>query len=190
MNPDVHYEALIEAAGRGDRAALDGLLPDLYDQLHELAAFQMRKERPGHLLQTTAILHEAYFRLSKQERSSWRDMPSFLAAASVMMRRVLVDNARKERAAKRGGSVRRDRLADSKLALLEATPASNCASIEIHEALEKLSTFAADQARALEMMFFGGMTGEQVAQALGVSPSTIDRRIRAAKAWLRRELSD
>ena len=186
MTSDAHLNQLIKAASQGDRDALDGLVPDLYEQLHQLAAAQMQKERSGHLLQTTAIVHEAYFRLTEQNRSRWQDKSSFFAAASVVMRRVLIDSARHERAAKRGGGAERSVLSDSRLAVDEV----GYSTVEIHEALGKLAEFAPEQAKAIEMMIFGGMTGEEVATALQVSPSTIDRRIRSAKAWLRRELSE
>lgn len=186
MQSETQLNRLIEAAANGDRAALDGVMPGIYDQLHQLAAAQMRKERSGNLLQTTAIVHEAYFRLSEQNRSSWRDKPSFFAAAAVVMRRVLIDTARKEKAAKRGGDAVRRELSESQLAVDDR----GYSAIDINEALEKLATFSPDQAKALEMMIFGGMTGEEVAEALGVSGSTVDRRVRSAKAWLRRELSE
>ena len=181
------FEALIQAAGLGNREALNRAWPELYDHLHEIAASQMSRERSGrHLLQTTAIVHEAYFRLSDQKRSQWRDRSSFLAAAAVVMRRILIDSARNAKAVKRGGTMVRRDLSDTRIALDD----DGFATVDIHEALEKLAAFAPDQSRALELMIFGGMTGEEVADVLGVSASTIDRRIRAAKAWLRRELSE
>ncbi|MEM7311675.1 MAG: ECF-type sigma factor [Planctomycetota bacterium] len=181
------FDALIQAAGQGDRDALNAAWPELYDHLHEIASGQMSKERSGrHLLQTTAIVHEAYFRLSEQKRSQWRDRNSFFAAASVVMRRILIDSARNATAAKRGGSMARQTLSDTRLALDD----NGFAAVEIHEALERLAAFAPDQSKALELMIFGGMTGEEVADVLGVSASTIDRRVRAAKAWLRRELNE
>jgi RNA polymerase sigma factor (TIGR02999 family) len=181
------FNALIQAAGLGDRAALNEAWPELYEHLREIAAGQMSRERAGrHLLQTTAIVHEAYFRLSEQKRSHWRDRNSFFAAAAVVMRRILIDSARNNTAAKRGGAMARQALSDTRLALDD----DGFAAVDVHEALERLAGFAPDQSRALELMIFGGMTGEEVADVLGVSASTIDRRVRAAKAWLRRELSE
>ena len=177
---------LLEAAGKGDRAALDQVLPGLYEQLHNLAAAQMRKEQAGHMLQTTAIVHEAWFRLSEQKQSNWKDRSHFFAAAAVVMRRILIDSARHEKAAKRGGDAVRKELSDTRLAVDDR----GFSTLEVSEALEKLNEFAPDQARAIEMMIFGGMTGDEVARALGVSASTIDRRVRSAKAWLRRELGE
>lgn len=186
MLSPAEINALINAAGKGDRNALDAALPGLYEQLHSIASAQMKKESPGHLLQTTAIVHEAYFRLSTQKKSEWKDSSHFFAAASIVMKRVLVDSARKEKATKRGGQVERQNLSDTRLAFHD----QGYSILEINEAIERLSAFAPEQAKAIEMMIFGGMTGEEVATALDVSPSTIDRRVRSAKAWLRRELSD
>jgi RNA polymerase sigma factor (TIGR02999 family) len=181
----LNRNALIQAAGQGDREALDQVWPDLYRQLHDLAAAQMSKEQNGGLLQTTAIVHEAYFRLSEQKRSEWPDRGSFFAAAAVVMRRILIDSARRERAVKRGGRQSRRTLSDTQLGVDD----QRFEAIDLHEALEQLAQFAPDQAKALELMIFGGLTGEETAVVLGVSPATIDRKVRLAKAWLRRELS-
>lgn len=185
MTPDPHVNSLLKAAGHGDRAALDRAWPGLYKHLHEIAASQMSRERNGHLLQTTAIVHEAYFRLSQQKRSSWKDRRSFFAAAAVVMRRILIDNARSEQSAKRGGQANRRDLTETRLAIDD----HRFAAIDVHEVLEQLAEFAPDQARILELMIFGGLTIDESATELGVSASTIDRKIRSAKAWLRRELS-
>ncbi len=183
---DKQFDALIQAAGRGDREALNKAWPDLYDHLHRIAANQMSAERSGrHLLQTTAIVHEAYFRLSDQKRSHWQDKSSFFAAAAIVMRRILIDSARSAMTTKRGGSMQRQNLSDTLLSFEE----KGHAALDIHEALQRLADFAPDQSRVLELMIFGGMTSKEVATAIGVSQSTIARRIRAARAWLRRELT-
>lgn len=186
MTSDHHVNSLIQAAGHGDRDALDRAWPGLYKHLHEIAASQMSRERSGHLLQTTAIVHEAYFRLSDQKRSQWDDQRSFFAAAAVVMRRILIDSARHEKAEKRGGSVLRRELSDSRLAVDDG----RYSAIEVHDALERLAAFAPDQAKALELMIFGGLTRKETAEVLAVSESSIDRKVRSAKAWLRRELSE
>ena len=173
-----------QSAGRGDRTALDDVCSSLYDQLHDIAASQMSREsRPG-LLQTTAVVHEAWFRLSRQRNSSWCDRNSFLAAAANVMRRVLIDSARAAGAQRRGGDLKRQRLTDTRLSFHD----SAFEAVEIDDALQRLAEFAPESAQALELMIFGGMTGDETANALGVSPSTIDRRLRVARAWLRREL--
>ena len=159
---------------------------ELYSHLHKIASAQMSRERSGHILQTTAVVHEAYVRLSKENASQFKDKNSFFAAASVVMRRVLVDSARKEKAVKRGGNATKKSLTDTQLSVGD----KGYSVIEIHDCLSKLAEFASDQAQALELMIFGGLTGEETAAVMGVSASTIDRKVRSAKAWLRRELSD
>lgn len=161
------------------------LSEELYNELHSIAANWMRRERPDGILQTTMIVHEAYLRLSEgQESSRWKSREEFCAAASVTMRRLLVDHARRKRSAKRGGGQTQDILSDTRLGVDD----EQFGAIELHDALEALAGFAAEQSRALELMYFGGLTGDEIASLLGVSPATVDRRLRAAKAWLRREL--
>ncbi|MEO1523876.1 MAG: ECF-type sigma factor [Planctomycetota bacterium] len=184
MTSDEEINQRIRAAARGDRDALDGVADDLYGQLHEIASQHMRAERAGSLLQTTAIVHEAYLKLSDQQRSRWSDRNDFFAAASLIMRRLLIDHARSETADKRGGGRVRASMQETRLAIEDR----RYSAIEISDALHRLAEFAPDQARGIELMVFGGMTGEEIAEHLGVSASTIDRRLRAAKAWLRREL--
>ena len=166
--------------------SFDGAWAKLYDELHDIAASQMTRERTGHLLQTTAIVHEAYFRLAKDRSETWKNKSTFFAAAAVVMRRVLIDAARRERAAKRGNGQPKHRLHETRIGIDDRA----FRSLEVHDALEVLSGFAPDQARALELMIFGGLTGDEIASVMGVSSSTIDRRIRLAKAWLRRELAE
>jgi RNA polymerase sigma factor (TIGR02999 family) len=159
------------------------LWQQLYDELHDIAAGYMRREAKGNLLQTTFVLHEAYLRL--KDYPEWSDRNSFLKAASVTMRRVLIDSARKRSSEKRGGGRQRIPLADAHLSV----GGNQFVFHEIHDALQRLGEFAPDESQILEMMVFGGMTGDEIADALGVSASTIDRRLRVAKTWLRRELS-
>lgn len=178
-------DAQIQSAGLGDQRAFDAVYDGLYDELHSIAAQQMARESSSNLLQTTAIVHEAYVKLASQNQSKWRDRQSFFAAAAVVMRRLLIDNARKEKSKKRGGQRARQLLSDSRLRFDERA----FGVLEISDALEKLAEFAPEQSEALELMIFGGMTGEEVAKHLGVSASTIDRKVRSGKAWLRRELA-
>lgn len=159
------------------------LWQQLYDELHDIAAAYMRREAKGNLLQTTFVLHEAYLRL--KDYPDWSDRNSFLKAASVTMRRVLIDSARKRSSEKRGGDHQRIPLADANLAV----GGNQFVFHEIHDALQRLAEFASEESEILEMMVFGGMTGDEIAVSLGVSASTIDRRLRVAKTWLRRELS-
>ena len=158
---------------------------DLYIELHSIATQWMRKERNDGILQTTMIVHEAFLRLNKDQSKSWKSREEFCAAASVTMRRLLVDHARQRAAAKRGGNNEVLNLSDSRIAVDEAS----FQAIDLHESLEKLASFAQDQARVLELMYFGGMSGDAIAEIMQVSSATVDRRLRAAKAWLRKEMS-
>ncbi|MEM6692240.1 MAG: ECF-type sigma factor [Planctomycetota bacterium] len=178
-------DTLVHAAGEGNAEAMNQVWVLLYQQLHEIASRQMSRESSGHLMQTTAIVHEAWFRLSKTQRSDWRDQTGFMAAAANVMRRVLIDHARFESAKRRGGIKRQTELTDTCLKW-DGEPVETLA---VHEALERLHAISPEQAKTLEMMIFGGMSGVQVASIQGVSESTVDRRIRSAKAWLRRELA-
>jgi len=164
----------------------DEVWPELYRSIHNIASRQMARESNGGLLQTTAIVHEAYFRLREQDRSSWASRTQFLATASTMVRRILVDAARKRNAVKRGGDRQGERESETELSVCD----QRLAVLEIHEALGKLQQVAPDPAQVLEMSVFGGMTLPQVADALGVSPSTVDRRLRFARAWMRRQLME
>lgn len=156
---------------------------ELYNQLRKIAAQQMRRESSSNLLQTTAVVHEAFLRM--KDSPAAEDRSHFLAAASVAMRRVLIDEARKRNCVKRGGRQNNVSLDESNLALGK----SQFVATELHAALVALSEVSEQEAKIIEMITFGGLTGEEVAKILGISASTVDRRIRAAKAWLRRELS-
>jgi len=145
----------------------------------------MRREANGRLLQTTAVVHEAFLRL-QNSKVAIADRSSFLGSASVAMRRVLIDSARARKADKRGGDRKRVELADAYLAVDH----NRVAFYDLDEALNKLKSFDPEGATVLEMMIFGGMTGDEVAESTGVSASTVDRRVRAAKAWLKRELAE
>jgi RNA polymerase sigma factor (TIGR02999 family) len=171
---------LIQQAATGSREALDEVWPELYESIREIASRQMARESNGGVLQTTAIVHEAYFRLREQDRSNWHSRTQFLSTASTMMRRILVDAARRRNAEKRDG----DRVCESEISVLD----QRVAVLEIHEAIKRLQEIAPDPAQVLEMSIFGGMTLPQIAEALEVSPSTVDRRLRFARAWLRRQL--
>jgi len=181
---DRHVNQLIRQASTGSSEALDEVWPELYQSIHNIASRQMARESNGGVLQTTAIVHEAYFRLRDQDRSNWASRTQFLATASTMVRRIIVDAARKRNATKRGGDRKGDRVSETELSVCD----QRLAVLEIHEALNKLQQVAPDPAQVLEMNVFGGMSLSQVAEALDVSPSTVDRRLRFARAWLRRQL--
>jgi RNA polymerase sigma factor (TIGR02999 family) len=176
--------ALLGAWSRGDRRALDQLLPLVYAELRRIAARQLRHERAGHTLQPTALVHEAYLRLIEQRDVDWEDRAHFFGAAAQVMRRVLVDHARRHTARKRGDgapTVPIEEVADD----LRAKPIPVLA---LDHALGRLETVDPDLARIVELRAFGGLTIEEAAHVLKISPSTAKREWRTAKAWLAREL--
>jgi RNA polymerase sigma factor (TIGR02999 family) len=168
----------------GDGAALDTFLPLLYDELRRLAAAHLRREREGHTLQPTALAHEAYLRLIDQHSVTWENRAHFMGLAAQAMRRVLADHARRRGAQKRGGDATR-------VPLDEGIVADGARTVEIQEldtALEDLARLEPRQARVVEMRFFGGLSIEEAAAALGVSAATVKRDWTLARAWLFREL--
>lgn len=167
----------------GDRGALDRLVPLVHDELRRLAEQCMRGERPGHTLQPTALVHEAYLRLIGSE-IAWQDRAHFFAVAATTMRRVLVDHARAKGRVKRDGKP--VSLEDSLLV------APDCADdlLVVNDALDRLAAKDERAARVVELHFFGGLTYEETAEALGISAATVDRDLRFARAWLHRELVD
>lgn len=174
--------ALLVAWRSGDPQALDRLVPLVYAELHSLADRQLRRERPGHSLQTTALLHEAYLRLVGAE-VKWEGRVHFFAVAAQIMRRVLVDHARARARDKRGGGAEPVTLDDG---LVEGGSSPDV--LDLDEALERLSALDERKARAVELHYFGGLTYDEVAVAMEVSPATVHRDLRLAKAWLYREL--
>ena len=169
----------------GDQSALEELLPLVYDDLRRLASSYMRRERPDHTLQTTALVHEAYLRLVQQRNVRWQTRAHFFAVAAQVMRHILVDYARGARRAKRGGGALQLELSD--VALLSRERAEEL--IAVNTALESLNTIDPRKSRVFEMRYFGGMSVEEAAEALQVSPATVARDWRMAKAWLRREIA-
>jgi RNA polymerase sigma-70 factor (ECF subfamily) len=185
-SPDV--TGLLLAWREGDAAAGERLLPAIYDELHRQAARAMRREGDAHTLQATALVHEAYLRLVDQRRIEWRSRAHFFGVAAQMMRRVLVDHARTRLAAKRGGAMQRVTLGDVD-AGGGASSGDELDVLALHEALERLAALDPDQARLVELRYFGGLGIEDTAEALGVSPATVKREWAVARAWLRRELA-
>jgi len=176
--------ALLADWSRGDTAALEQLLPVVYAELRHIAARQLRNERVGHTLQPTALVHEVYLRLVDQRQADWQNRAHFFGVAARIMRRILVDHARRHAAAKRGGGLRC-------VSIDEAQDAPASADIPIlaaDEALSRLEQIDPSLARLVELRAFGGLTIEEAAHVLGVSASTVKRDWRTAKAWLKREL--
>jgi RNA polymerase sigma factor (TIGR02999 family) len=170
---------------QGDAAALEQLVPHVYDECRRIAARQLRRERPEHTLTPTSLVHELYLRLIDQSHTSWQNRAQFFGVAAQVMRRILVDFARARRAEKRGGS----RVFVSLGAAMQQPADSRVADVlAIDEALERLAVNDADQVRIIELRFFAGLTVEETAHVLARSPRTVTREWRLAKAWLYREL--
>ena len=175
---------LLEWSG-GNRAALDELTPLIYAEFRQLATRALSRERPNHTLQSTALAHELYLKLIDQKRTQWRDREHFFAMASQIIRRILVDHARRLHAQRRGGL-------DTRITLDEALAPQQDRDlnlVELDNALEALSRIDSQQARIIELRFFGGLSIEATGRILGVSPSTVNREWNLARAWLYRELS-
>ncbi|HKD04391.1 MAG TPA: sigma-70 family RNA polymerase sigma factor [Bryobacteraceae bacterium] len=175
---------LLALMGQGDREAETRLLALVYPELRRLAGAYMRRERAGHTLQPTALVNEAFMRLSGEPRGGWQDRAHFIAVSAQAMRRVLVDHARAKAARKRGGE-------DLRIPFIEAEVAGEGDGLEtlaIHEALERLARLNERQARVVEMKYFGGMSWEEIALVLGVSERTAKRDWEAARAWLHAQL--
>ena len=176
--------ALLHDWTGGDRRALERLMPLVYDELRRLAASYLRSERRDHTLQPTALVHEAYLRLVDQRSTDWRNRAHFFGIAAQMMRRILVDHARRRLAAKRSGGNVFLTLED-----VEADAGDRTAEIlALDRALAKLEALDPAQARVVEVRFFGGLTVEETAEATKVSSATVKREWRTARAWLRREI--
>ena len=175
---------LLELSG-GNRAVVDELTPMVYQELKRIAGAQLRNERPGHTLQATALVHEAYIKLIDQRDVSWQNRAHFFGIAAQMMRRILLDYAKSKLRAKRGGGAHKTSL-DEALVVAEDRASD---LVRIDEALTRLEALDARQAKVVELRFFGGLTVEEAAEALGISAPTVKREWAMAKAWLHRELS-
>ena len=184
---------LLNAWGRGDREAFDTLVELVYGELHWLASYVRRGEAPGHSLETTGLLNEAYLRLVKQEGGSWESRAQFYALAAQVMHHVLVDHARQRLSDKRGGG--KTEIAFAHLAPIDQAALAGAVAgdeeydiLALNDALESLAKLDAQQAQVVELRFFLGLTIEDTAKVLGVSPSTVKRAWSVARAWLGREL--
>jgi RNA polymerase sigma-70 factor (ECF subfamily) len=176
---------LLAEMKRGNSEALPKLIPLLYHELKRLAAHFLRAEREGHTLQPTALVHEAYLRLAGQ-KAGWQNRAQFMAVAAQLMRRILVDYARQRVAAKRGGEAAP---VEWKICDIGGGVEQSEEMLAVDEALERLAALDPSQARVVEMRYYGGMTVEETAEALGISPRTVKREWALAKAWLRIEIS-
>ena len=183
-NPDDGPTELLRAWSQGDGSALDRLMPLVYDELHGLAQRYMRQERPDHTLQATSLVNEAYLRLIDVNRVEFQNRAHFLALAAQMMRRILVEFARHRHRQKRGGRAVHLSLDD----VLELPESPERDLVALSDALTALATFDARMSQVVELRFFGGLTVKETAQVLNVSPETVMRDWKTAKAWLLREI--
>ena len=180
--PDV--TGLLKRWSAGDQEAQERLFPMVYEELRALAAATFRSERPDHTLQPTALVHEAYLRLIGQDRVAWQNRAHFFGIAAQMMRRILVDHARRKKAAKRDAATFRVELSAPEEGPADLDPEI----LSLDEALKGLEALDPRQARIVELRFFGGLTVEETAEVAGVGTATVKREWRTARAWLRREL--
>ena len=183
--PSHQVTELLEAWAKGDQVARDQLMSLVYDELHRLAHGYMKRESPGHTLQTSALVHEAFVRLVDQKNVQWQSRAHFFAIAAQMMRRILVDYARSRNYAKRGGGARKVSLDEG----LVVSDERSAEVVNVHEALERLAEFDARKSQIVELRFFAGLSIEETAEVLEVSPGTVMRDWTLAKAWLRREMT-
>ena len=169
---------------KGNREAAAGLMPLVYEELRRLARSYLQRERPDHTLQATGLVHEAYLRLVDQKTTTWQNRAHFFGVAAQLMRRILVDHARRHRAEKRGGEW-------TKVEFQEALAPSASRSLDVialDDALQDLANLNPQHSQIVELRFFGGLTTEEVAEVLDVSPRTVQREWRMARAWLRRQI--
>ena len=180
---------LLVAWTAGDPTAGERLMPAVYAELHRQAERAMGREDAQHTLQATALVHEAYLRLVDQRRVRWQNRAQFFGVAAQVMRRILVDHARRHHAAKRGGGVQEITLHGDDADVAAPRTEDAVDVLALHTALEGLAALDPEQARLVELRYFGGLSIEETAEALGVSPATVKREWATARAWLRRELS-
>lgn len=183
-NPEDQLSVVLDALARGEEKASEELLPLVYEHLRRLARARMAKLPPGQTLQATALVHEAYLRVVGSENRGWDGRGHFFAAAAEAMRRILVDQARRKGAVKRGGD--RERLDVDDVDLPIEQPAERL--LDLDQALTKLKEQDPEKERIVMLRFFGGLSREETAETLGLSPRTLDRQWQYVKAWLHREL--
>jgi len=177
---------LLLAWREGDEAALGELLPLVYDELHRLAARYMRRESPGHTMQTSALVNEAFIRLVDQRQVHWQNRAHFFGIAAQLMRRILLDHARGQARGKRGGGVHRVSFDEG--AIVSEQRAAEL--IALDDALNALAAFDSRKGRIVELRFFGGLSNEEVTEVMGMSLRTVEREWRKAKAWLHHAISE
>ena len=185
QQPSSEVTGLLRAWSRGDEDALAKIVKLVYPELRDIARKCLSRERPHHTIQATALVHEAYLRLVDVKKVEWQDRAHFLAVGARVMRRVLVDYARARDCAKREGSAQHAPLNDALYVSTEPDPMV----IQLHDALERLAEFDSRKAQVVEMRYFGGLTAEEIAAVLHISPQSVNRDWSLAKAWLVREMN-
>ena len=178
--------SLLQKLADGDQEGAAQLIPLVYAELRRLAVRRLRHERPNHTLQATALVHEAYMKLAGQENAKWQNRAQFYAVASQMMRRILVDYARRQHRIRRGGKQQKVSLDDVLLVSRDRTEEL----LAVHESLSRLEKLDARQARIVELRYFGGLTIEETAELIGISTKTVLRELNVAKAWLYKDLKE
>lgn len=186
ISPNANVTHLLQAWNAGDQAALEQLLPHVNAELHRLAARYMQEQPPDHLLQTTALVNEAWLHLIDWQNVSWQNRAHFFGVAAIVMRHILVDEARKQHSQKRGGKALRVTLGVAAEMAWEQSPDL----IALDDALTTLARFDVRRSRIVELRFFGGLSVEETAEVLGISPRTVAREWRLAQAWLYQELAE
>ena len=175
---------LLGRIGRGDRDAANQLMPLVYEELHRLAAHYMRNERPGHTLQATALVNEAYLKLIAPQQNTFHSRSHFVAVAAQAMRHLLIDHARRRRTAKHGGLEQKIALEDN----IVGTDSQSEELLSVDRALDRLAKIDARQAQVVELRYFGGLSVDETARVLDISPKTVKRDWSVARAWLKREI--
>jgi RNA polymerase sigma factor (TIGR02999 family) len=178
--------ALLRAWGSGDRDALDRLVPHVYTELRRMSRRYMKAERPGHTIQATALVHDVYLKLVDLNSVDWKDRAHFYAVCAQIMRRILVDEARARQTTKRGGNEIRIDMEEAAM----VTPERDAVTIALDDALTALEKFDARKARVTELRYFGGLSVEETAEVLKLSPESVMRDWKLSKAWLSRELGN
>lgn len=181
---------LLKSSQAGDKEAVNQLLPLLYDEMRSMAHQKLKFERNGHTLDTTALVHETYFKLIEHEKVEWQSRAHFLAISALSMKRILINYAEKRKAVKRGGEFARVELEEVEGQIENMSETMADEILALNEALKKMEEFNQRGSRVVEYHFFGGLTWKEISEVMGIAPITVRRAWNVAKLWLRRELKD
>lgn len=181
---------LLKSSQAGDKEAVNQLLPLLYDEMHSMAHQKLRFERNGHTLDTTALVHETYFKLINHNEVEWQSRAHFLAIAALAMKRILINYAEKRKAVKRGGEFTKVELQEVEGQIQNMSETMADEILALNEALKKLEQFNQRGSRVVEYYFFGGLSWKEISEVMGIAPITVRRAWNVAKLWLRRELKE